>query len=113
MTQHTLQGRTDDELLWFRRRSFLQAAAAWTAMGGYGAAVAQQRSNVVDLRGDAYVNGQKLRQEQFVQTGDTVETGPEGYLVFVMGNSSFLVRQNSRLSCVGSVVARPPVSVAG
>ena len=97
MTQHTLQGRTDDELLWFRRRSFLQAAAAWTAMGGYGAAFAQQRSNIVDLRGDAYVNGQRLRQEQFVQTGDTVETGPDGYLVFAMGNSSFLVRQNTRL----------------
>jgi hypothetical protein len=35
MTQHTLQGRTEDEVLWFQRRSFLQAAAAWTAMGGF------------------------------------------------------------------------------
>ena len=34
MTQHTLQGRTEAEILWFRRRSFLQGAAAWTAMGG-------------------------------------------------------------------------------
>jgi hypothetical protein len=98
MTQHTLQGRSEQELLWHRRRSFLQAAAAWTALGGYGAALAQQRSNIVELRGDALVNGQKLRQEQFVQTGDHIETGPDGYLVFVMGNSSFLVRQNSRLT---------------
>lgn len=98
MTRHILQGRTEDELLWFRRRSFLQAAAAWTAMGGFAAAHAQQRSNVVELRGDALVNGQRLRREQFIQTGDTVETGPDGYLVFALGNSSFLVRQNSRLT---------------
>jgi hypothetical protein len=97
MTQHSLQGRTDRELLWFRRRSFVQAAAAWTAMGGYGAAFAQQRSNVVEVRGDAFVNGQKLQPGQFIQTGDDVETGPDGYLVFGMGNSAFLVRQNSRL----------------
>jgi hypothetical protein len=97
MTQHTLQGRTEDEVLWLRRRTFVQAAAAWTAMGGYGAAVAQQRGNVVDLRGDALLNGQPLRPGQFIQTGDDVQTGPDGYLVFAMGNSSFLVRQNSRL----------------
>ncbi len=34
MTQHILQGRTEEEILWFQRRSFLQAAAAWSAMGG-------------------------------------------------------------------------------
>lgn len=97
MTQHILQGRTEDEVLWFRRRSFLQAAAAWTAAGGFGAAVAQQRSNIVELRGDALLNGQPLRQAQFVQTGDTVETGPDGHLVFAMGNSAFLVRQDTRM----------------
>lgn len=98
MTAHILQGRTEDEVLWFRRRSFVQAAAAWTALGGFGAAVAQQRTNVVELRGDALVNGQKLCSDQFIQTGDHIETGPDGYLVFVMGNSAFLVRQNSRFS---------------
>jgi hypothetical protein len=97
MSHHILQGRTEHEVQWTRRRSFLQAAAAWTALGGFRSALAQQRSNVVDLRGDAFVNGQKLRQDQFVQTGDSVETGPDSSLVFVMGNSAFLVRQNSRL----------------
>jgi hypothetical protein len=95
--QPTLLGRTEDELLWFRRRSFLQAAAAWTAMGGFTAAYAQQRSNVVELRGDALLNGQRLRQEQTIQTGDHVETGPGSHLVFSLGNSAFLVRQNSQL----------------
>ena len=61
MTQHILQGRTEDEVLWFQRRSFLRAAAAWSAMGGFAAAHAQQRTNIVELRGDALLNGQGCR----------------------------------------------------
>ena len=34
MTQHTLQGRTEKEILWFQRRDVIKAAAAWAAMGG-------------------------------------------------------------------------------
>jgi hypothetical protein len=98
MTQHILAGRTEDEVLWFQRRSFLQAAAAWTAMGGFSAAFAQQRGNVVELRGDALVNGEPLRPGGIVQTGDRVETGPGSNLVFVMGNAAFQVRQNSRIT---------------
>jgi hypothetical protein len=98
MTQHTLQGRTEEELLWFQRRSFLQAAAAWTAMGGFAAAHAQQRSNVVELTGDATINGQALRRDTSIQTGDRIETGPGSNLIFVVGTSSFQVRQNSRMT---------------
>lgn len=98
MTQHTLQGRTEDEVLWFQRRSFLQAAAAWSAMGGFAAAHAQQRSNIVELQGDALVNGERLRPQQTIQTGDSLETGPRSNLVFVIGNSSFQVRQNTRMT---------------
>ncbi|MDB5872893.1 MAG: iron dicitrate transport regulator FecR [Ramlibacter sp.] len=98
MTQHTLQGRTEREVTWFQRRDFLQAAAAWTAMGGFAAAQAQQRSNIVELRGDALLNGQRLMQQQTIQTGDSLETGPNSQLVFVVGNSSYLVRQNSRFT---------------
>lgn len=98
MTQHILAGRTEDEILWFRRRSFLQGAAAWTAMGGFGAALAQQRGNIVELYGDATVNDQKLQPGAFVQTGDRIETGPGSNLVFVMGNAAFQVRQNSRIT---------------
>lgn len=98
MSDHILLGRTEDEVSWYRRRSFLQAAAAWTALGGFTAAHAQQRSNVVEQRGDVLVNGERLRGEQYVQTGDRLETGPGSNLVFVIGNSSFLVRQNSRVT---------------
>jgi hypothetical protein len=98
MTQHVLQGRTEGEVLWHRRRGFLKAAGAWTAMGGFAGAQAQQRSNIVELVGDATLNGQKLSAQQTIQTGDSIETGPGSNLIFVVGNSSFQVRQNSRLT---------------
>jgi hypothetical protein len=97
MTQHTLQGRTEAEILWFRRRGFLQAAAAWTTAGGFGIAHAEQRSNVVELFGDAMANGRKLTGQSVIQTGDEVQTGPGSSLVFVIGNAAFQVRQNSRM----------------
>lgn len=97
MSQHSLQGRTDEELLWFQRRSFLKAAAAWTALGGSAAAQAQARSNVVELQGDARVNGARLLPQQTIQTGDEVVTGPGSSLIFVLGNSSFQVRQSSSI----------------
>ena len=97
MSHHELYGRTDSELLWFQRRSFLKAAAAWTAACGAAGAVAQSRGNVVELTGEVQVNGSRLLPDQTVLTGDRVETGPGANLVFVIGNASFLVRQNSRL----------------
>jgi hypothetical protein len=98
MTQHHLQGRTESEVLWFQRRGFLRAAAAWIAMGGYGAAFAQQRSNIVELVGDAQINGSRLTPQTFIQTGDSIETGPGSNLVFVVGSNAFQVRQNSRIT---------------
>ncbi len=98
MTQHTLSGRSEHELLWFQRRGFLQAAAAWTALGGADMALAQTRSNIVELMGDATINGIRLRPEQAIQTGDQIATGPDSTVVFVIGNSAFHVRQNSRMT---------------
>ena len=95
--QHSLQGRTEQELLWFQRRSFLQAAAAWTALGGASTVLAQSRSNVVELRGDALVNGQPLLADQLIQTGDQIATGPSSTLIFTIGNAAFHVRQNSNI----------------
>jgi hypothetical protein len=97
MTQHHLQGRNDTELLWFQRRTFLQAAAAWTAGGSLVGAQAQSRSNIVELSGDAMVNGQTLRMDQTLQTGDEIVTGPNSTLIFSIGNSAFHMRQNTSM----------------
>lgn len=98
MTQHTLSGRQENEILWFQRRDALKAAAAWVAMGGLPAALAQQRSNVVQMTGDAMLNGLALQLGQSIQTGDQIRTGPGANLTFVIGNAAFQVRQNSTLA---------------
>ena len=98
MTQHLLQGRQEGEVTWFQRRDTLKAAAAWVAMGGLPAAMAQQRSNVVEIVGDVLLNGQRLAPQQTIQTGDEIATGPASRLIFVLGNASFNVRQNSRMT---------------
>lgn len=105
MTQHLLRGRTDSEVTWTHRRDFLQAAAAWTALGGFTAAHAQSRSNVVQLEGDALVNGSRLDRQQPLQAGDQIVTGPGSQLVFVVGNASFLVRQSSNLKIEGTAAS--------
>ncbi len=98
MTHHVLLNRSEKELLWYQRRGFLQAAAVWVAGGGYAAAQTQQRSNIVELVGDAQLNGTRLLPQHTIQTGDDITTGPGTSLIFVVGTSSFKVRQNSRLS---------------
>jgi len=98
MHRHILVDRTEKEVLWFQRRSFLGAAAAWAAMGGYASAQAQSRGNIVELQGDALLNGRRMLPQDTIQTGDQIATGPGAALVFVVGNSSFQVRQNSQMS---------------
>lgn len=97
MTQHTLQGRHEHELLWFQRREAIAAAAAWATLGGLPAAQAQQRSNVVEFVGHILLNGRRMLPQQTVQTGDEIQTGPGSRLLFVIGDAAFHVRQNSRL----------------
>lgn len=99
MSQHALIGRQPAEMLWTQRRQTLQAAAAWVTLAGLpsGASAQPAGSNVVEWVGDVLLNGQRLRAQQAVQTGDEVQTGPNSRLVFVIGNAAFHVRQNSRL----------------
>ena len=101
MTQHQLSNRTEREVLWFQRRRFLGAAALWTSLGGALGAQAQSRSNIVTLVGDAQANGSRLQAEQTIRNGDELVTGPGANLVFVMGDSAFHLRQNSRLTVEG------------
>lgn len=98
MNTNSVPRRGESEIFWFQRRTVLQAALAWSAGGGFAAAFAQQRSNVVDLQGDALLNGQRLVRDAVVQTGDRIETGPASSVTFVIGTAAFLVRQSSRIT---------------
>ena len=105
MTHHPptpqLLGRTEDELRWHRRRSLLQAAATWATTGGWMAAQAQSRSNIVELRGDVLRNGRALTAHDSIATGDRIETGPGSTAVFAVGSSAFMLRQNTRVALEG------------
>ena len=81
MTQHILQGRTEREVLWFQRRGFLQAAAAWTAAGGFAAAHAQSSSNIVELTGDVLLNGRRLLPRQTILLGSFSKIVAPGFRV--------------------------------
>lgn len=95
MIQHPWPGRSDNASGWFTRRTALKAAAALVAANVLPLALAQQRTNLVDLRGDALLNGSRLQTGSTVQTGDTVQTGPGSRVIFTMGNAAFLVRENT------------------
>ena len=103
MTQHYLQNCSEDEVLWFQRREFLQSAAAWLAMGDIGAATAENRSNVVSSTGDILANGKPLAKGQAIVAGDSISTGPQSNLVVVMGSSAFQVRPNTKLTFEGAL----------
>ena len=98
MSRPVAPSRPEQQTPWFRRRDTLKAAAAWLAMGGLPAAMAEQRSNLVQLIGDVQLNGQRLLPDQTVQTGDQLQTGPASSVIFVIGDAAFHVRANSRLS---------------
>ena len=112
MTDHVLQGRTEREILWFQRRDFLHAAAAWTALGGAASASAQERSNIVQLEGDALINGQRLSPRQTIQTGDQITTGLKpGDVVITSGLQQLRPGQSVTVTGDGSPApARPDSS---
>lgn len=84
-----------------QRRHLVQAAAAWTTAGAWHAALAQPPSRMVELRGDILRNGQRITRADTVGAGDRIETGPGSSAVFTVGDSAFLVRENTRLVLEG------------
>jgi hypothetical protein len=53
------------------------------------------------LRGDVRVNGKTAAIGTLVSAGDTVTTGSDGFVVFVVGLDAFLLRENGRLALGG------------
>jgi len=94
---------TADSPLQIQRRRLAQAAALWTAAGVWPAAQAQGTppSRVVAVQGDVLRNGARLAAQERFATGDRIETGPGSSAVFTVGDSAFLVRENTRLSLEG------------
>jgi len=93
------------------RRGFLRDAAA--AFAGLAAPPlwAQNRgASVRSLRGLVRVNGERATASAPIATGDTVITGADGRISFVVGRDAFFLRENSELKIEASTLGRDVVT---
>jgi hypothetical protein len=81
------------------RRDLLLGAAAIFFVRN---ALAQDRiqSGVNRVRGEATINGKPAKQGMAVRAGDSVTTGPNAEVIFVVDRDAMMLRQNSNLSLV-------------
>ncbi len=97
-----------------RRRLLIQAlaAGAFTAALGNRGALADSMfgsvpgklpagQSIYRLRGTVTVNGVAATLSTVIKPNDTVETGPNSEVVFVVGGTSMIMRENSRLTMEG------------
>ena len=97
-----------------RRRLLIQALAA----GALSAAVAEKSAmansifgtppgklppgqSIYRLDGTVKVNGADANMKTIIKPNDTVETGPKSEIVFVVGGSSMIMRENSHMTMEG------------
>ena len=106
MSQHVLLDRSETGDPVVPAPQFPDRRRGLDRHGRIGAAQAQSRSNIVELQGDALLNGERLLPQQTIQTGDQISTGPGSTLVFVVGNASFKVRQNTQMAVERGDVAQ-------
>ena len=57
--------------------------------------------DIRDLAGDVWINRRKVSKRSTVIPGDTVETGPNARIAFVVGNDAYLLKENARLELEG------------
>lgn len=53
--------------------------------------------SIYRLEGDVTVNGEPASLETLVRPGDSVGTGPESYVIFVVNKDAFILRDTSRM----------------
>ncbi len=58
---------------------------------------ASNERQVHDLRGQVFVNGKRATYDTKIYPGDKIMTGSDGYFIFVIGESAFMLRSRSEL----------------
>ncbi len=91
------------------RRHFFRALAGTAAIGGLAAsgwaqamATRPEFQGVHEVQGQVFINDRPARPGLTVNPGDTVRTGRNGYVTFVVGEDAFLLRENSVLVVSGT-----------
>ena len=74
-----------------------QRALAAPLLGSRPAKLPPDRS-IYRLSGNVTVNGAEANLQTRVYAGDTVRTGPDGEIIFVVGGNSMILRANSNLT---------------
>src|SRR5258706_12939515 len=79
------------------RRQLLKGALALLAVRD---ALAQGRmeKGIYRVRGDVRVNGERAKEGVQVRAGDSIATGADGEMVFVVNRDAMLVRRNANVS---------------
>ena len=80
------------------RRRFGQTATALSAGLLIPWANSAASNQVHDLRGQVFVNGVKATYDTAIMPGDKVVTGSDGFIVFVVADSAFMLRSRSELA---------------
>ncbi len=95
------------------RRAWLRQLLASGALGAAGLSGLIQRAQAMaqrpvaqgiqELKGDVRINKVRAKAGDLVNPGDTVTTGAESSVIFVIGQDSVLLRENSRLQIKGEI----------
>ncbi len=97
-----------------RREFLLRALSLGVLAGGSGwnlPALAQafgkrpgklpEGRSVFDLRGEVMVNGRAADERTLIRAGDTIETGRDSHLIAAVGDTAFIVREDSTVELGG------------
>ena len=79
------------------RRGFLTGAAATVAGLFLPLPGRAEESSIHDLRGEVLVNGKRIDRAAVIRAGDNVVTTSNGYVVFVVGQDAFMLRERGEL----------------
>ncbi len=101
-----------------RRRAWLLTLAASGALGVAGLTGLIRRAHALarrlypegiqEMKGDVRINNKPAKPGAMVTAGDIVTTGAGGYVVFVIGQDAFMLRERTRLQVSGERAGATP-----
>jgi len=82
----------------------IQAGLLKTAWWGSSPEKLDDDKSIFSIDGEVRVNNQRADIDSRIRTGDTVQTGRDSEVVFVVGSDSFILRSNTQMEIEGSSI---------